>query len=83
MPRRRSLLSSLLVSILALPLAAQTTAPGKGRIEGAQALNVRSGAGLDSPVVGNLRQGDDVDVREVRGKWARVRYRDGEGWVFS
>jgi uncharacterized protein YraI len=83
MPRRRLLLSALLVSVLIAPLAAQPAGPGSGRVEGAEALNVRSGPGLENDIVGALRRGDDVEVKEVDGKWARVRHRDTEGWVFA
>ena len=41
-------------------------------------LNVRSGAGTGSPIVGSLKNGDKVTVYETRNGWSRI----GEGkWV--
>ncbi len=76
----------LLTTLLLLTLVPRGMAqpqPGPGRVEGAEALNVRSAPGLDSDTVGSLRRGEAVEVRAVEGKWARIKYRDGEGWVFA
>ena len=59
----------------------------------ADALNVREGPSMQSETVGTLRYGDEVEVLEYSenaeyidgnyAKWARVRQRYLEGWVFS
>lgn len=59
----------------------------------ADALNVRETPSQQSATVGTLRYGDEVEVLEYSGneeyidgnyaKWARVRLRYLEGWVFS
>jgi uncharacterized protein YraI len=75
-----------------LPTAAPTLAPtsvgGSGPITGTflQTLNVRSGPGLTfNPPIGIFTAGQTTDVlaRSPAGDWYKVRYQNGEGWVFS
>lgn len=59
----------------------------------ADVLNVRESPSMQSDTVGTLRYGDEVEVLEYSAneeyidgnyaKWARVRLRYLEGWVFS
>lgn len=44
-------------------------------------LNVRTGPELGAAVLGTVRQGDRLRLREVRGDWWRVDYQGGNGWV--
>ncbi len=47
-------------------------------------LNLRAGAGLDQPVVGNVPPAERVEVLATAGEWVRVRRPDGsEGWLAS
>jgi hypothetical protein len=80
---RRPLLSVLIASVLVAPLAAHPQTLGVGRVEGAAALNVRSGPGVEHTSTAQLRRGDAVVVDAVEGKWAHVRHAGGEGWVFA
>lgn len=47
------------------------------------AVNVRSGAGLNAPVLGQLRKGEQVTVlgRNADGSWLEIRWAWGTGWV--
>ncbi len=80
----RLLLPWVLISVLLVATGtALSQARGNGVIEGAQTLHIRSGPGVEHPSIGLLNRGDAVEVRSVEGSWARIRYRDGEGWVHS
>ena len=68
--------------------AATTANTGGGPLSGTfiQTLNVRSGPGLVfNPPIGILTAGQTADVlaRNPAGDWLKVRYLDGEGWVFA
>jgi hypothetical protein len=70
------------------PTAAPTSAGGGSAITGTflQTLNVRSGPGLTfSPPIGSFTAGQTTDVlaRSAAGDWYKVRYLNGEGWVFA
>lgn len=41
-------------------------------------LNVRSGAGMEYPVIDKLNDGDAVIITEKNGEWGRI---DDAGWV--
>jgi uncharacterized protein YgiM (DUF1202 family) len=45
----------------------------------AEALHIRSGAGIEYPVTGYLRLGDVVTVINQRGAWLDI----GDGWIHS
>lgn len=67
---------------------ATTANAGGGPLTGTfiQTLNVRSGPGLVfNPPIGILTAGQTTDVlaRNPAGDWLKVRYLDGEGWVFA
>ena len=65
---------AVLVSV-ATPAGA---APIKATIEGAEAVNVRRGPGLDTPAFAGLHRGDTVRVEERTGQWALVVLGSGE-----
>ena len=45
-------------------------------------LNLRSGAGLDQPILGSVAPGERLEVVASAGEWARVKRADGsEGWL--
>ena len=46
-------------------------------------VNVRSGPGAGTQLVGRLTNGAEAEVLEDRGEWVRVRHPGGEGWVFG
>jgi uncharacterized protein YraI len=51
-----------------------------------QGLNVRSGPGtIFNPPIGSLAANTTVDLlaRNTAGDWYKIRYYNGEGWVFS
>jgi uncharacterized protein YraI len=43
-------------------------------------LNVRSGPGTQSEVVGTIRAGETVDARDCTGSWCRVSFSGGSGF---
>lgn len=45
----------------------------------AEALHVRSGAGIEHPVTGYLYAGDVVSILDQRGAWLGI----GAGWIHS
>ena len=47
----------------------------------AEILDVRSGAGENFDVAGNLPQNSEVEILETRENWYRIRYEDLEGYV--
>lgn len=72
----------------AAPPATATVSTSGGALTGTfiQTLNVRSGPGLAfNPPIGILTAGETADVlaRNPAGDWLKVRYLDGEGWVFA
>jgi hypothetical protein len=45
-------------------------------------LNLRSGAGIEHPVLASLAPGERIELLASAGEWARVRRADGsEGWL--
>jgi len=47
-------------------------------------ITVRTGPSAEYEVIGMLRTGDSVDLKEQSGDWALVRYSgDQEGWVIA
>jgi SH3 domain protein len=68
-------------SLLALAALAAAARAEPAWVRGAP-LNLRAGAGLEQPVVGQLDPAERVEVIESAGEWTRVRRPDGrEGWV--
>jgi hypothetical protein len=65
------------LALLAAPDAGAEEAWARGA-----PLNLRSGAGLDQPVLGNVAPGERLEVIASSGEWARVRREDGSGgWI--
>lgn len=52
---------------------------------GSDGLRLRRGAALDYPIVGVLRDGQQVGIAGVteNGLWYRIQYQTGFGWLFS
>ena len=46
-------------------------------------LNVRSGPGLDNPVLDTLRVGERVLVNHCRSDWCQITHVGIDGWVFA
>ena len=44
-------------------------------------LNVRSGPGTNSGIVGQLQEGDSISVSSVENGWARIQYQNGIAYV--
>ena len=69
----------------ALVLAAAQCAPAQpvaATVRGVEAVNVRRGAGTESPAFRSLARGAHVRVEEVSAQWARVTLEDGDsGYV--
>jgi uncharacterized protein YgiM (DUF1202 family) len=69
--------TSLLLAALAAPGASAEQAWVRGA-----PLNLRSGAGLDQPVLGSVAPGERLEVIASAGEWARVKRADGtQGWL--
>lgn len=51
------------------------------RVTSSGALNIRASANGSSEVIGQLRQGDVVDVDGTENGWARLRYNGRDGYV--
>lgn len=48
-----------------------------------KALNVRSGAGTTYSVIGSLKNGQEVQVYEVKNGWCKIKYNNSHGYVSS
>jgi serine/threonine-protein kinase len=62
----------------------ETPTPKPAAVVQAEALNVRGGPGTEYDVVGQVKQGDQLEIvtRTEGGDWLQVRLTDGkEGWV--
>ena len=46
-----------------------------------QELNVRSGAGASYSILGVIKNGSTIDVSEINGKWATIKYEGQTGYV--
>jgi heat shock protein HslJ len=73
-------------AIIDLPAPEPTPQAPKGRVVGAQVLNIRSGPGTVFPVIGAARAGDEGEIvgRSADGRWWVVsapRLPGGMGWV--
>jgi uncharacterized protein YgiM (DUF1202 family) len=64
------------------PIFAVPPGPGDVALVTASLLNVRSGPGVNFPIIARAVQGDIVTVLEKRGAWRRVQFIGGlQGWV--
>lgn len=79
---RTLLACAALLLFAALPPAPAGAEPVRATINGAEAVNVRRGPGLDTTAFAALRQGASVLVEERVGQWALVLLDSGErGYV--
>lgn len=46
-------------------------------------LNVRSKADKDSEALGKLAEGNSVKARGTKGKWTRIKFKGGAGYILS
>ena len=72
--------------VVDLPAPPPEPATPKGRVTGAQALNIRSGPGVAFPVIGVARNGDEGEIvgRSADGRWWAVSLPaapGGIGWA--
>lgn len=74
-----TLFAAIFTAVLALSATAETRFV-KQTHDGF--LNLRTGPGVQFDIVQQMYPGDAVDVKEVKGTWARVRHQDGRaGWT--
>ena len=77
------------VSVVSTAQAAQCTGTVRGlsntynEAKGSGFLAVRAGPSSRSPRLGELFNGDEVEVLSVRGKWVEIEILDGIAWVFG
>jgi len=72
----------VIIVVTPTPLATPTSKPVA--VVEAEALNVRGGPGMEYDVLGQVKQGDKLEIvaRTEKGDWLQVRLTDGkEGWV--
>ncbi len=65
---------------------AATATSSRPTVTTRQGINVRSGPGTNfNPPIGSLAANTTVDLlaRNLAGDWYKIRYYNGEGWVFS
>ena len=75
--RLRAAASGLAFALLAAPAATAEEAWVRGA-----PLNLRSGAGVDQPVIGSVAPGEQLEVMGSSGEWVRVKRADGSGgWL--
>jgi SH3-like domain-containing protein len=69
-------------SVLAFALLAAAVAGAEEAWVRGASLNLRAGAGIDQPVLGNVAPGERLEVLASSGEWVRVRRADGSGgWI--
>ena len=73
-----ALLLTLLLCLLPLCTALAKT----GRVT-ASSLNMRKSASSDSKVVGTLREGDKVTIKDSKGSWYKVSKGGKTGYVYK
>ncbi|MGM0897162.1 MAG: SH3 domain-containing protein [Bacillota bacterium] len=80
---------ALLVFILALSSALPATVSNFAHADNgevsvtASTVNIRSGPGLSSEVIGSMKQGDKAQQISRSGDWIEIRHGNKEGWVAS
>lgn len=82
---RRALLSFTLLGLVFLPGDSAAELMGKkGKIQGENFVNLRSGPGLSHPSRAILRKGEEVTVEREEGSWYLVSLKDGKrGYVYK
>lgn len=51
------------------------------RVPAGDTLNVRAEPSVRAADLGDLKNGDTVEILEVQGKWARILWREANGWI--
>jgi len=69
--------------ILGYLLPGETETVQTGTVSGCSLLNVRSGAGTENEVIGQLKAGDQVRVTGTDGKWYQITIPEKTGYVYS
>ncbi|MBT2582390.1 N-acetylmuramoyl-L-alanine amidase [Planococcus sp. ISL-109] len=86
---QQRLLLTLLIFILALsgiaPMAVSNFAQAdNGEVSATgSTVNIRSGPGLSSEVIGSMKQGDTAQEISRSGDWIEIRQGNTQGWVAS
>lgn len=61
-------------------LEEDSSKPGKYVVT-ADSLNVRAGGGTSFPVIGALKNGDEVEVLKFNENWGKIDFGGKEGWI--
>ena len=61
-------------------LEEDSSKPGKYAVT-ADSLNVRAGGGTSFPVIGTLKNGDEVEVLKFNENWGKIDFGGKEGWI--
>jgi len=69
--------------ILNYLLPEETETVQTGTVSGCSLLNVRSGAGTENAVIGQLKAGDQVRVTGIDGKWYQITIPERTGYVYN
>jgi len=69
--------------ILNYLLPEETETVQTGTVSSCSVLNVRSGAGTENAVIGQLKAGDQVRVTGTDGKWYQITIPEKTGYVYS
>ena len=78
----KKLRSALLLVLLLCLLPVCTALAKTGRVT-ASSLNMRKSASSDSKVVGTLREGDKVTIKDSKGSWYKVSKGGKTGYVYK
>ena len=78
----KKLKSALLLIFLLCLLPVCTALAKTGRVT-ASSLNMRKSASSDSKVVGTLREGDKVTIKDSKGSWYKVSKGSKTGYVYK
>ena len=46
-------------------------------------LRVRKEASLDSPEIGRVKTGDELEIIQETKDWVKVKFEDKQGWISS
>lgn len=73
----------MIASAAAALMTVSGAAIAQERVYASTDLNVRSGPGTNYGVVGNIGASQSARVQDCSGRWCRISYAGGEGWVSS
>lgn len=81
MKKSVTLLSGLVLAV-ALPISPALA--DSATVSAEKSANIRSGAGMNYPVIGWAMKGDKLEVLGESGKWTHVQLKNGkEGYVYT